>query len=59
MAAYGEFMPTLEDVASLSKFPMFEGVNAIGVVLLGEGEVKLCYLTFVMTPSRMFGSWLR
>lgn len=42
----------MEDVARLPVLPMFGDVNAMGVALEGEDEVKLCYLTSAMTASR-------
>lgn len=38
--------PNSQNVARLTMLPMFGEVNAIGLVLKEEDEVKLSYLTF-------------
>lgn len=55
VAVWGEFIPTLEDVAQLTMLLVFGNQSPIGIVLEGEDEAKHKYLTSAMTVSRMFG----
>lgn len=54
MASWGNTQ-AMEDVARLLVLPMSRDVNAMGVILEGEDEVKLRYLTSPMTASRTSG----
>lgn len=64
LVASRKFTSTMEYVARLTMLPVFGVGNAMIVVLEGEDEVKLCYLTPAMITSKASGkctydSWLR
>lgn len=46
-AARKKFTPTLEYVARLSKLPLYGDVNAVGIILEEDDQVKLKYLTLM------------
>lgn len=48
-------MPTLEDMVSLTTLSMLGKRNATGVVLEGDDEQKLQYLTSAMAASKTSG----
>lgn len=58
IVAWGELVPTLEDVVVLTMLPIYGEKNAIGVTL-----VKLEYQNFALTSSKSYGkayaSWIR
>lgn len=45
IASWGEFGPTLENVVSLTKMPLYGVRNDMGMVLGEEDEAKLYLLT--------------
>lgn len=51
----GEFTRTLEDGSWLTLLLMFGEANAMGIILEGEDQVNLKYLTVAMTSSRLSG----
>lgn len=52
LATWGEFIPTLEDVASLTMLPLFGEMNAIGIVLKEGDQTKLKHLTIAMATLK-------
>lgn len=50
----GEFTPTLGDVVRLKLLSMFGKINAMGMVLEEEDEMKLWYVTSAMIASRTY-----
>lgn len=64
VAVWGEFTPTLEDLARQTMLSLFVEANTMGIILEGDDQTKLKYLTFDMAASKALGkltsaTWLR
>lgn len=56
MAAWGEFVPSLEDVVVIARLPVFEDRKAMVVVLKGEDKEMLQFLTSALLSLRTSGN---